>query len=232
MDSANYFRLYTTAVWGVISPLIGFTVLASQVWQQGKGFVWDIPLLQSIHQTAQPVLDILAHNLTRLGVFWGVFPVLTGIGCVLLYRRQWRSLIYLIATPIGSAIINHLSKLFFQRARPDLWDMLTANLSYAFPSGHAMSSMSFVMVLIALAWHTRWRWTAVVAGSLFVVLIGWTRLYLGVHYPSDVLAGWLLAIAWSVGMLLLVQPQPVANSEQGQFAVEPAEVQQNQRSPQ
>ncbi|MDX2240635.1 MAG: phosphatase PAP2 family protein [Leptolyngbyaceae cyanobacterium bins.302] len=78
-------------------------------------------------------------------------------------------------------------------------------MSYVFPSGHAMASASFVMVLIVLAWNTRWRWLVLVGGSLFVLAIGWTRIYLGMHYPSDVVAGWLLEIAWSFAVLLVIR---------------------------
>jgi membrane-associated phospholipid phosphatase len=189
---------------GVGLPLLGFTVLASHIWQQGKGFTWDIPCLEWVHTMAQPRLDSIAQTLTPLGVAWGVLPVLTVIGCVLLYQRNWRSLVYLVVTPLGSALINRTVKLVFHRARPQLWEVFSPDLTYAFPSGHAMSSMAFVMVLIVLAWKTRWRWLVAISGGLFVVGIGWTRLYLGMHYPSDVLAGWLLAIAWSVGVLLLL----------------------------
>lgn len=192
---------------GVLLPLAGFLVLASHVWNQGKGFVWDIPVLQWVHQTARPILDTLALNLTPLGIGWGVGPVLVLLGLVLLYRRNWRSLLYLIVTPLGSFLLNRTLKLYFHRERPHLWEVFAPDLSFAFPSGHAMSSASFVMVLILLAWNTRWRWLVLTLGTLFVIAIGWTRIYLGMHYPSDVLAGWLLAIAWSLAVMLIIHPQ-------------------------
>jgi membrane-associated phospholipid phosphatase len=55
-------------------------------------------------------------------------------------------------------------------------------------------------------WNTRWRWIVLGFGSLFVVIIGWTRLYLGVHYPSDILAGWMVSLSWAIGMNLLIRP--------------------------
>ena len=198
---------------GVLLPLLLFGWLASQIWQQGQGLSWDVPILQWLHRTQQPLLDAISQTVTPLGVIWGVFPVLTVIGATLLYQRQGRSLLYLLITPLGSALINHSIKQLFHRARPQLWDVFSLNLSYAFPSGHAMSSVSFAMVLIVLSWNTRWRWWVMGAGCAFVVVIGWTRLYLGVHYPSDVLAGWLLALAWSVGMMLMIQPQNTKSNQ-------------------
>lgn len=199
---------------GVCLPLVGFIALASHVWNQGKGFVWDIPVLQWVHQTACPQLDAIAVRLTPLGIGWGVGPLLTLVGGVLLYHHHWRlssnqlrrELLYLVITPSGSFLLNRTLKLFFHRERPHLWEVFAPDLSYAFPSGHAMSSTALVMVLIVLTWNTRWRWTMLVIGSLFVFAIGWTRIYLGMHYPSDVLAGWLLAIAWSISTMLVIHP--------------------------
>lgn len=198
---------------GVFLPLLVFIVLASHVWNHGNGFVWDIPVLQWVHQTAQPILDTIALTVSPLGTKRGAFPVLVVIGAVLLYRRNWRSLLYLVVTPLGSKILNRTLKLFFQRERPHLWDAVSSKLSYAFPSGHAMFSASVVIVLIVLAWNTRWRWVVFSTGSLFTLTVGWTRIYLGKHYPSDVLAGWMLAIAWSIALMFVIQPQKTSRTE-------------------
>ncbi|MCV3212121.1 phosphatase PAP2 family protein [Plectonema radiosum NIES-515] len=79
-------------------------------------------------------------------------------------------------------------------------------LSYAFFSGHAMTSMTLIAVLVVLAWNSNLRWLVLIFGSLFVVAIGWTRLYLGVHFPSDILAGWMVALAWAIGVNLIIKP--------------------------
>jgi membrane-associated phospholipid phosphatase len=65
--------------------------------------------------------------------------------------------------------------------------------------------MTLVVALVILTWGTRWRWLVLIVGSLYVLTIGWTRLYLGVHYPSDILAGWMLSIAWTVGLACLLK---------------------------
>ena len=191
---------------GIYLPVIVFMILASHIWNQGNGWGWDIPVLQAIHETAQPKLDAIALTLTPLGITWGVLPVLLVVGCILLYQRHWRSLLYLIMTPLGSALLNRLAKLYFHRERPQLWDVLTPDTSYAFPSGHAMSSMTLVVVLIILVWQTQWVWLTLIGGGCFTLAIGWTRIYLGMHYPSDIVAGWMLAIAWSLSMMLIIQP--------------------------
>ena len=205
-------RLISNSVFGIILPFAGFLLLASHVWNQGKGFVWDIPMLQWVHQTARPLLDAIAQSVTPLGIAWGTVPVLTVLGAILVYQQHWRSLLYLIVTPVGSFLLNRTLKLYFHRERPHLWEVFAPDLSFAFPSGHAMASLSFAIVVIVLAWNTRWRWLVFTLASLFVLTIGWTRIYLGMHYPSDVVAGWLLAIAWSITTLLLIQPYQSAEN--------------------
>lgn len=191
---------------GVYLPLLVFGSLAMVILENQGGFPWDEPILLAVHKTAQAQLDVFAVTLTKFGVFWGVFPVATITSVVLLRQRRWRSLIYLFITLLGSYFINRAAKVLLHRIRPHLWNSLSPQLDYSFPSGHAMSSMTLIAVLIILTWGTRWRWLFVVFGSLFVVAIGWTRLYLGVHFPSDILAGWMISLAWSIGVSLILRP--------------------------
>src|SRR3546814_10222629 len=67
-----------------------------------------------------------------------------------------------------------------------------------------MGSMTLAAVLVLLAWPTRWRWPVVAAMAVFVPMVGLSRVYLGVHFPSDILAGWAAALAWAAGAYLLV----------------------------
>lgn len=193
---------------GGFIPLLIFGDLAEDVWKQG-GFPFDVPLLLAIHSTAQPKLDVFVSYLTKLGVFWGVFPVAAMISLLLVIRQRWRALEFLLTASVGSIIINQTVKRLLHRARPHLWVTPAPEFDYGFPSGHAMASMTLVAVLIILSWNSRWRWFVVIIGTLFVLIIGWTRLYLGVHYPSDVLAGWMVALSWTVGVSFLINSHPV-----------------------
>lgn len=191
---------------GVYLPLQVFGELAEEVWENEGGFPWDVPILLAVHSTSSTQMDGFATILTKLGVFWGVFPVASVIGLVFLLRRRWRALTYLLTTLFGSIIINRTAKVLLHRVRPHLWSSPAPELDYGFPSGHAMSSMTLVAALVILSWNSRWRLPVALIGSLFVVSIGWTRLYLGVHYPSDILAGWMVSIAWAIGVSLLIRP--------------------------
>jgi membrane-associated phospholipid phosphatase len=195
---------------GVFFPLQIFGSLAEDVWENQGGFPWDVPILLTIHRTAQPQLDVFVTYLTKFGVLWGVVPATFTIAVLLFAQKRWRWLTYFLVTLAGSALINRVTKVLLHRVRPHLWQSPAPEFDYGFPSGHAMATMSFVAALSILAWHTRWRWWVISLGSIFVVIIGWTRLYLGVHYPSDVLAGWMASLAWAIGVSLLIKPNQLS----------------------
>jgi undecaprenyl-diphosphatase len=202
---------------GIFAPLYIFGELAEDIWRNEGGFTWDIPILLAIHSTAHPQLDRFAELLTKTGVFWGVFPVAIGLTLFLLIRRRWHQAAFFLMALLGSAVINRTAKVLLHRVRPQLWTSPAPEFDYGFPSGHAMSSMTLVAALVILSWKSRWRWVALIVGGLYVLAIGWTRMYLGVHYPSDILAGWMASIAWTVGVSLLIKPfaakQPVPLDE-------------------
>lgn len=197
---------------GVGLPLFLFEQLAVAIWQHQGGFLWDESILLTVHATTTASFDRVVPILTRLGGFKSVTLMTTLLSGWLLWQRRWRSLIYLLITLIGSGLINHFAKAFLHRVRPSLWQSLVPEADFAFPSGHATASMTFVAAIVILTWGTRWCWLAVLGGSSFVIAISWTRLYLGVHFPSDILAGWLVSIAWAIGVSLAIRPHLAASS--------------------
>jgi undecaprenyl-diphosphatase len=189
---------------GVIFPLIIFSILAFKVNQNEGGFSWDIAILLKIHSTAQPFLDQFAKNFTNLGNFGSIIILILPLILVFIYQKKWALGAYLTLTIVGNEQINNITKIGFHRLRPHLWEsIIPFPSSFSFPSGHAMGSMTLVVALLIISWRTKWRVVIATLGFLYVILIGWTRLYLGVHFPSDILGGWLLGITWSVSMSLL-----------------------------
>lgn len=193
--------------WGVYLPLQAFMLLAIHVRENADGFPWDKSILLAIHQTSSKQLDLLAVNLTQFGSIKIVMPIVLIISLILLLQKKWRSLTFLLTTTIGAALINRTAKEMIHRIRPHFWESLTPKLDYAFPSGHAMTSMTLVVALVILTWDTIWCLPILIFGGLFVLAIAWTRLYLGVHFPSDILAGWSVSVAWAIGVSLLIKPQ-------------------------
>lgn len=190
---------------GVLLPLWGFGELAEDL-RDGEVFFFDTPLLQFAHGLAAGNWNGFFVEVSRLGYLYGVVPLDVVIVLVLALQRKLREGLFAGFAIIGSALLNLGAKQLFARQRPSLWESIAPESSFSFPSGHAMGSMTLACVLVLLAWHTRWRWPLLVASSVFVALVGFSRIYLGVHYPSDILAGWSAALTWSIAIYLLVFP--------------------------
>lgn len=187
----------------VLLPLWGFGELAEDV-HAGEVFSFDRPLLEFAHSIASPGPDALALLLAKAGYAYGVVPFDVALVLFLALRRRKREGLFAGIALGGSALLNLGAKHFFGRARPDLWLSLAPETSFSFPSGHAMGSMTLAIVLSLLAWHTRWRWPVLIAALAFALAVGASRVYLGVHFPSDILAGWAAAVAWAVGVYAVV----------------------------
>jgi membrane-associated phospholipid phosphatase len=190
---------------GIYLPVQIVGILAILVWGGDQGLLWDVPALLAVHSIANSALDPIAVFLTQLGEFENVFPICVFISFIFLIQKQWRKFSYVIFTALGSSIISHTGKVLIHRIRPHLWISKAPELSYAFPSGHAMTSMTLVAILVVLSWYSPQKWLVLTLGSLYILIIAWTRLYLGVHFPSDIIAGWMLAIAWAISVKLMIK---------------------------
>jgi membrane-associated phospholipid phosphatase len=188
---------------GIMLPLAGFGALAHEL-REGEGFFFDRPLLEFANAIAHDGFDRFFVAAAALGYLWGVVPFDIVLVAVLVAKRRVREGLFAAFAIVGSALLNLAAKPVFARERPSLWESIAPEDNYSFPSGHAMGSMTLACVLVLLCWRTRWRWPVVAATGVFVVMVGLSRIYLGVHYPSDILAGWAAAIAWTFGVYALV----------------------------
>lgn len=188
---------------GLLLPLWAFGELADEIHEQ-EAIAFDEPILWFAHAMARQGLDDFFVFMSKVGYAWGVVPFDIALVIVLAALRKYREAVFAAIALGGSALLNLGAKLFFARDRPSLWESIAPETTYSFPSGHAMGSMTLAGVLVLLAWHTRWRWTVVAVMVPFVVLVGLSRVYLGVHYPSDILAGWAVASAWVAAAFLSV----------------------------
>lgn len=190
---------------GLLLPLWGFGEIADEV-REAEVFPFDAPILQFAQGIARDGFDRAFLLFSKLGYQWGVVPFDVVLVLALALSRRLREGLFAGIAIIGSALLNLGAKQLFARQRPTLWESIAPESTFSFPSGHAMGSITLAMVLVLLAWHTRWRWWVAVPMAVFVVMVGLSRVYLGVHYPSDILAGWAFSIGWTVGAYLLVFP--------------------------
>lgn len=189
---------------GVLLPLWLFGQIAEHVHAvDGDGVGLDRSLMLAVRTASTPFLDqlMLGASLIGSGIVVGAIDVAVFIG-LLTRRRPIAALYWAVATG-GAALLNLLAKAIYARARPDFWVPLESVASSSFPSGHTMQSMALATAAVLLLWRTRVRVWALAAGLGFTGAVGLSRVYLGVHYPSDVLAGWAASLAWVVGVWLL-----------------------------
>jgi undecaprenyl-diphosphatase len=182
----------------ILLALLAFAGLAVLV-SDGAIQRFDEAVLLWMHRHAAPELDRWAEQLTALGSSVVVVTIVLVASAFLWATRHHYSVGLLWVAMLGSAVLNYTLKEAFGRPRPELWDRMYAGHA-SFPSGHAMSAVVIYGTLGYLVMRleptrTLRRLTLAVT-LLVIVLIGASRLYLGVHYPSDVLAGYVLAVAW------------------------------------
>lgn len=160
--------------------------------------LFDMQLLHFFYNLRTPILNAIMKIITDFGattmiVLW------VGLIIVLSIKKYVREAVLLGFVLSMAAIINGCLKLIFQRPRPQFEPLVIEN-SYSFPSGHAMDSTVFYLMLVYLTYHlTRNKKLTVLVGviaSFMILAIGISRIYLGVHYPSDVLAGFVAGLCW------------------------------------
>jgi undecaprenyl-diphosphatase len=160
---------------------------------------FDEAIRMELHSLASPLLTLLAEKLTLLGTL-GVLALLGVVAvAVLVHARRRDGAVFLMATMVGALALENGLKFSFQRVRPPPF-FGSEPETYSFPSGHALFALCFYGALAIVASRSVQSATMKtgiwIATVLLVLAIGGTRIYLGVHYPSDVLGGYLVAIAW------------------------------------
>ena len=169
----------------------------------GDTLAIDVMILESINTLSSPWLEKIMIFVTQFGSVMVVGFVSLLISGFLVYKKHYQRLLTFLASLGGAAGLIVVLKELFARSRPELWDQLVVETSYSFPSGHSLGSAALALTIVALLWATKWRALAIFAAIDYILLIGFSRMYLGVHYPTDVLAGWLIAGAWLVSVLLI-----------------------------
>ena len=190
-------------VGGIIVAAIGtflFAELAEHV-MAGSTQAFDEAALRWIGEHHSPALDNAMLEITSLGTSVVVTMIVCVSGLFLaLTKHKYSALLLLVAT-VGGMVLDTVLKFQFGRPRPSVFTWGTHAAMSSFPSGHAMSATivySTVAYLAARLQKRLWaRWATMLLAAVFIVLIAISRMYLGVHYPSDVLAGAIIGLAWA-----------------------------------
>jgi membrane-associated phospholipid phosphatase len=193
-----------TLLAGIIAALIVLALLSWMAHEmlEGETVHFDDAVRNGVHLLAGPGTTRVMRAISLFGGPTALAPLGVLIALWFLHRGWHRAAALLPLTLIGAALLDGVLKFSFARARPTPFFDYPLPTSYSFPSGHAMFGFCFFTVLAALLsprlQHTSQRtavWALAIGASF---LVGLSRIYLGVHYPSDVVAGWGAGFVWVV----------------------------------
>jgi len=192
----------------VTGGVLGFVLLADAVGE-GDTARFDRAVMLALRQAGDPAVPLgpawlptVMRDLTALGGVAALsLLVASTVGYLVLVRKRHAALFLLVAVLGGLALSNSL-KVLFGRVRPDVVPGAPVELSASFPSGHSMLSAVIYLTLGVLLTRVeadpRARSFFVVVAVILTLLVGTSRVWLGVHWPTDVLAGWCLGAAWAL----------------------------------
>lgn len=161
-------------------------------------------VLRWLHQQSTPALDALFRASHQLGTFAWCASLVALMVAWHAVRRQPRDVLAWLSVGVATFVVPEVLKGVMARPRPDLWPWLVSVVGYSFPSGHAAASAALYPLLTwdVLRGRQGLARVAYALGFILAVPVGLGRLYLGVHWPSDVVAGWAVGIL--LGALAIV----------------------------
>lgn len=179
--------------------LIVFIFLATKISTADGGIYFDLTLISTIHENINPAIKSFMIAISFIGSAKFYFIIAPFLILYLVKKKHKIELFALVISILGSVLINHLLKISFERIRP-LEFFLVEQGGFSFPSGHSMNTLSFYGMSTYLYLRNKkldskklliWLITIV-----FIGLMGLSRIYLGVHWPTDIIAGYSAGFIW------------------------------------
>ena len=196
------------AVLAMVTALLAFIAIADKV-VEGKTRRIDESLIRALRNPADPSdpigpewLEEVGRDLTALGGVAVLSLLTVAVVGFLLIRRTYHAVGFVLIATVGGLVLSLLLKRSFARPRPELVSHLSAVYTSSFPSGHSMLSAVVYLTLGALLARLvegpALKIYIILVAMLLTLLVGVSRVYMGVHYPTDVLAGWSVGLSWAI----------------------------------
>jgi undecaprenyl-diphosphatase len=212
--SRNFRRFAALVALATLSVL--FAGLAALV-TFGRSVEFDKSLLMALRVPGRPDdplgppwLEEAARDITALGSNTVLILLLIGACCYLVLQQKWRTALFLVLASSSGGVTSFLLKAGFDRPRPALLAQQAEVYTSSFPSSHAMVSAVTFLTLGALLARSeaamRLKAFLLSMALVLTVIVGASRVYLGVHWPSDVVAGWAAGTAWALAAWMLARP--------------------------
>jgi membrane-associated phospholipid phosphatase len=197
-----------------LAILLGLSWLFHEVLGK-EAFQFDTSALLWLHQRANPTLDVVMLKVTKLGNPERVVPLVIFSFGWLCWRRAWPEARMFAIACLGAYALNQGLKLVFVKDRPQLWTQLINESSFSFPSGHALGTLvlyGFLAYVLATRF-SRFSGLIFAIAAVIIAAIGFSRLYLGVHWPTDVIAGYAVGFLWLTICITMLKLQTPARAE-------------------
>ena len=180
----------------------GFATIAQEVWEK-ETYAFDTSILLYLRSLHDPLRDRVMLAFTFFGEPNLLLALSVSLGIILWVRKHRSEATTIAVTGAGALGLNILLKQLFARARPQLWERTVDVRFYSFPSGHAMISMVIYGLLGYLlgSRFPKQRWWIYSLTVILVAVIGLSRLYLGVHWPTDIIAGYTAGLVWLIACI-------------------------------
>jgi undecaprenyl-diphosphatase len=199
--------------WRFICALVALTAIWLVMLLGGRGAL-DRSIYEAVYAGRRPALLAVARFFTALGEPSVLIAACIGCALWLWHAGRGRLGLTLLSIALIGRGLSEVQKYWIARARPDLEPHLVVVKTNSFPSGHAASSMIFYLALaLALTAHLRWHRVIAAGAVILSLLVGASRVMLGVHWPSDVIGGWSFGMLWVLLTLKPAERLLRANSE-------------------
>lgn len=189
--------------------LLFFIKLSEEIWSKGLVVNFDNLISSWVYTFRTPFLTDVMKFITSLASINIIFPLFCLLVILFIIVKRKRYIIPLFLTVLGNSIFVEVVKMIFARARPLISNTLVFESTYSYPSGHSLIAITIVGLIVIYLFielkSNLLKMISLILGIIVILLVGFSRIYLGAHWPSDVLGSFLIGTTWLCFILLCIE---------------------------